>query len=176
MGISKLLRLGLLQLCKFITSYANLRLGWSLNQSYSPCRNLSNGMSHATCMQGNWVDSWLSMVGNQTVNLTPNLSFGHNLCCKCPNGSCEPILDICASIVFQWYKRIFKAMGFSLCNRFLKFWKSIGTPTPNMGVQLGSVRVHSHILPHSRVSLLARTLVNPCLGHKSKAKVATNIL
>jgi hypothetical protein len=27
-------------------------------------------------------------------NLTPDPSYGHNLCFKCPNGSCEPILNI----------------------------------------------------------------------------------
>jgi hypothetical protein len=31
-------------------------------------------------------------VESQIANLTPDLSFGHNLCFKCPNGSCEPIL------------------------------------------------------------------------------------
>ncbi len=65
-----------------------------LKQSCSPCQELSNHMSHATCMQGNRVDFRLLVVGNQTANLTLSLSFGHNLCFKCPNGSCEPILDI----------------------------------------------------------------------------------
>jgi hypothetical protein len=43
-------------------------------------------MSHVTCTQGNWVESQLLVVGSQTVNLTPDLSFGHNLCFRCPNG------------------------------------------------------------------------------------------
>jgi hypothetical protein len=41
------------------------------------------------------------MVGSQTANLTPGLSFGHNLCFKCPNESCEPILNIYVLISFQ---------------------------------------------------------------------------
>jgi hypothetical protein len=45
------------------------------------------------------VESWIT-------NLTQDVSFGHNLCFRCPNGSCEPILDIYISIVFQWYKDI----------------------------------------------------------------------
>jgi hypothetical protein len=69
-----------------------------LNQSYSPCQELSKDMLHATCMQGNWVDSWLLVVRSQIANLTPGFSFGHNLCFKCPNGSCEPISDIYVSI------------------------------------------------------------------------------
>jgi len=62
--------------------------------SYSPCQDLSNGMSYAICMQGNRVDFRLLMVRSQTANLIPDLSFGHNLCFRCPNGSCEPISDI----------------------------------------------------------------------------------
>jgi hypothetical protein len=120
-----------------ITYCANLQLKWGLNQSYSPRRELSNGVSHATCTQGNWVDSQLSVVGSQIANSTHDLSFDHNLCCKCPNGSCKPILDIYASIGFQWYKELLKAKGFDLCNHFLKFRESTGTPTPNMGVHLG---------------------------------------
>jgi hypothetical protein len=64
-------------------------------------------------------------------------------------------------------------MGFDLCNCFMKIWESTETPTPNMRVQLGSVNVHSHTLPHSRVSFLARALANPCLSREPKAKVAT---
>jgi hypothetical protein len=69
-----------------------LRLG--LKENCNPCQELSNNMWHATCTQGNRVDSQLSVFGSQTANLALNLSFGHNLCFKCPNDSCEPILDI----------------------------------------------------------------------------------
>jgi hypothetical protein len=63
---------------KFITSYA--------------CeRKLSNDMWHATYMQVNRGDSQLLVVGSQINNLTPDPSFGHNLCFKYPNGSCKPI-------------------------------------------------------------------------------------
>jgi hypothetical protein len=137
MGVSKLPRLGVPQLCGIITSCVDLRSGRGLNRSCSPCQELFNDMSHATCTQGDWVDSWLPVVGNQIANLIPGLSFGHNLCCKCPNGSCELILDIYTSVTFQWYKELFKERGFDLCNRSLKFWESTGTPTPKMGVHLG---------------------------------------
>jgi len=39
-------------------------------------------------------DSWLLMVESQINILNPNPSFGHNLCFKYSNGSCEPILNI----------------------------------------------------------------------------------
>jgi hypothetical protein len=106
-------------------------------QSCSPHRKLSNIMSHATCTQGNWGDSWLLVVGSQIANLTLDLSFGHNLCFRCPNGSCEPILDIYVSINFQWYEDFFKPLGFDPCNHSLHIRESTETPTPNMGVHLG---------------------------------------
>jgi hypothetical protein len=43
-------------------------------------------------------------------------------------------LNMYASIVFQWYKELFKAMNFDPCNRALKTRESIGTPALNMGV------------------------------------------
>jgi hypothetical protein len=94
MGIPKFPKLGLLWLWGPIILCADLWLRWGLEQSCSPHRELSNSMSHATCTQGNQINSWLLVVGSQIINLTPSLSFGHNLCFKCPNGSCEPILDI----------------------------------------------------------------------------------
>jgi hypothetical protein len=94
MGIRKFLSLGFLWLWGPITFSADLRLRWCLKKSCSPRWELSNGMWHVTWKQGNWVDSRLLVVGSQIANLTPNLSFDHNLCFRYPNGSCEPILDI----------------------------------------------------------------------------------
>jgi hypothetical protein len=94
-------------------------------------------MSHATCTQGNRVNSWLLVFWSQTANLTPGLYFGHNLCFRCSNGSCKPILNIYVSIAFQWYKELFNPMGFDLCNCPLKIRESMKTPTPKMGVHLG---------------------------------------
>jgi hypothetical protein len=51
-------------------------------------------MLHVTYTQGNQGDSRILVVKSQIDNLTPDFSFGHNLCFKYPNGSCEPILDI----------------------------------------------------------------------------------
>jgi hypothetical protein len=77
-----------------ITLRADLRLKLGLKENYSPHRELFNGMSHATCMQENQVDSQLLVVGSQIANMIFDLYFDHNLCFKCLNGSCEPILDI----------------------------------------------------------------------------------
>jgi hypothetical protein len=86
MGVSKLPKLGFPRLCGAITLCADLRSGWGLKKSCSPCWEISTSVSHATCTQGNWVDSRLLVVGSQITNLTLGLSFGHNLCFKCPNG------------------------------------------------------------------------------------------
>jgi hypothetical protein len=169
----KLPTLGLPQLCGVITLCADLRSGWGMKKRCSPRWELSNGVLHATCMQGNRVDSWLLMVGSQTATLTPALSFGHNLCFKCPNGSCKPILDIYVSIAFQWYKKIFNAMDFDPYNHSLKISKVHRDSNSQNGSSLGSVSVHSHTLPHSWASLLAHALASPCLGHEPKARVAT---
>jgi hypothetical protein len=120
-----------------ITLCAGLQLRCSLKQSCSPCQELLNGMWQGTFTQGNWGNSWLLVVRSQIGNLTPDLSFGHNLCLKCPNGSCKPILDIYVWRDFQWYKELFNSRSFDPWSCSLKIQKSIGTPTPKMGVHLG---------------------------------------
>jgi hypothetical protein len=179
-GVLESLRLGLLRLWGAITLRADLGLRWSLKQSCSLRRELSNDMSHIICTHENRVDSRLLVVGSQTANLTPNPSFGHNLCFRCPNGQCKPILDIYVSRAFHWYKDFLKPLSFDPCNRPLKIRKSTETPNPQSGTPLGCEGSFSHTFSHSReyvvqlpASLLACNLVNPCLGHEPKARVAT---
>jgi hypothetical protein len=125
-GVPQLPKLGLPRLWGPITLCANLRLKWGLKQKCSPRRDLSNGMSHDTCTQGNRVDSRLLMVRNQIANLTLGLSFGHNLCFRCPNGWCEPILDIYVSIAFQWYKKLLESLGLTLAITLWTFGSPLG--------------------------------------------------
>ncbi len=99
-GVPKFSQLRLPWLWGCIISRVDLWLQWGLNQSCNPHWDLSNGMSHATCTRGNRLNSWLLVVGNQTANLTSTLSFDHNLCFRCPNASCKPILNIYVSISF----------------------------------------------------------------------------
>ncbi len=119
-GVPKLSRFGLPRLWTLITPCPKLGSGRGLNQSCSSPRKLSNSVSHFTCTHRNRVDSWLLVVGNQIANLTPDPSFDHNLCCICPNGSCEAILDMYTSRPFQWYKEH--------CNRALSFRESRKIP------------------------------------------------
>jgi hypothetical protein len=99
-------------------------------------------MLHAICTHGNWVDSRFLVVGSQIANLTLDPSFGHNLCFKCPNGRCKPILDIYVPRSFQWYKKLFKPFIFYPCNCPLKIQESTRTPTPKVELPWG-VKVHS---------------------------------
>jgi hypothetical protein len=88
--------------------------------SFKIRRNLSNGVSHSTYMHQSWVNSQLFVVGSQIVELIPDLSFCHNLCCRCPNGSCRPIFEIYTLIAFQ---RV-NARCFDPCHQTLKFRES----------------------------------------------------
>jgi hypothetical protein len=123
-GVPKLSRFGLLGLWASITSCSDLGLGWVLKKSCSSLWELSNAMSHSSCKRQIRVDSWLLVVGSQTINLTPGPSFARNLNYKCPNGSCEAILDIYTSRPFQWYKENPNARCFDPWNWALSFRKS----------------------------------------------------
>jgi hypothetical protein len=183
LGTPKFAQLGLLQLWDPITSHTNLWMGWGLKQYYSPCWDLSNGMSHTTCTLRKWGDSWLLMVGSQTANLTLGLSFDHNLCFRCPNGWCKPISSIYVSISLQWFKEILELMGFDSCNRTQKIRESIWDSNSQNGSSLVSMRVHALTLfcTHgstrcdSRASFLACNLTNLCFGCEPKARVMTNL-
>jgi hypothetical protein len=94
LGVPKFSKWELLWLWKPITFSANLRLKWGLRKSSSPCRKLSKNMWHNTYTKVKQGDFWLLVVRSQISNLIFGSSFGHNLCFKYSNGSCEPILDI----------------------------------------------------------------------------------
>jgi hypothetical protein len=94
-------------------------------------------MWHVVCNQVNRVDSRLFLVGSQIGNLTPDPSFGYNLCFRCPNEQCKLILDIYGPRAFQWYKEHHKPLNFDPSNWSLKFQESTGTPSPKVGVALG---------------------------------------
>ncbi len=93
-GVPKSRQPGLPRLWGAITFRVDFGLRWGLKKSCSLRRELSNGMLQAICTHGNQVDSWLLVVGSQTANLPIGPSFRHNLCFRCPNGRCKPILDI----------------------------------------------------------------------------------
>jgi hypothetical protein len=130
-------KLGLPQLWRPLTSFVDLRSRWGLKQSCSPRQHLLHNMWQTTCTQINRSNSWFLVVKSQIGSLTPNPSFGHNLCFKYANESCKPILNIYIPRSFQWYKEIFNPMNFSPCNYPLKIIKSIRTPIPKVKVHLG---------------------------------------
>jgi hypothetical protein len=131
-GVPKFSRPRLSQLWGPITLRVNLQLRWVLKKSYRPHWELSKNMLHGTWTQGNQGDSWLLVVRNQIANLTPDPSFGPNLCFKCPNGSWELILDIYILRSFQWYKKLLNPLSFDPCNWSMKIWESTQTPIPQV--------------------------------------------
>ncbi len=128
-GVPKLFQFGLPGLWELITPDSNLWLGWGLKHNCTSPQELSNSGSHSTCTYRNQVDSWLLVVGNQIGSLTPGPSFNHNLYYKCPNGSCETMLDIYTSRTFQGYKEHLNARCFDHCNQALNFWEFRRTPS-----------------------------------------------
>jgi hypothetical protein len=136
-GVPELRQLGLPWLWSPITLWANLRLRCGLKKSCSSRQELSNDMSHIIWSQVNRVDSRRFLVGSQTGSLTLSPSFSHDLCFRCPNEKCKPILDIYVPRSFQWYIERQKPLSFDPCNRPLKFWKSTGTPSSKVGIALG---------------------------------------
>jgi len=139
--------MGLSQLWGLITLRGDLRLRWGLRKIRNPRQELSKGMWHATWTQGNRVNSRLLVVGSQITNLIPDPSSGYNLCVKCPNGSCKPILNIYIPRDFQWYKEPLNLKGFDPYNCSLKIRESTGTLTPKVGTHLGVWRfIPSHSL------------------------------
>jgi len=152
-GVSKSPRLGLPWLWGAITFRVDLGLRWGLKKRCSLRWELSNGMSHVIYTYGNRVDSRLLVVESQTANLTPDPSFDHNLCFRCPNGRCEPILDIYVLRVSHLYKELLKPLSFYLYNRPLNIQESTGTLTPKVELPWG-VRVHSFTHFHTPGSML----------------------
>ncbi len=128
-GVPKLSRFGLPGLWAFIISHSDLQLGQGLKWAYSSPWELFNSVSHFTYTHRDRVDSWLFVAGSQIASLTPGPSFDHNLCCRCPNGSCKAISDIYTSRPFQRYKKYLKETCFDLWNRALKSRESRRTPS-----------------------------------------------
>jgi hypothetical protein len=92
---------GLPGLRDIIASRPDLRSGRGLNQTCSPLQELFNAASHSPSARREQVDSRLLVVGSRIANLTPVLSFAHNLGCRCPNDQFEAISDIYTSRPFQ---------------------------------------------------------------------------
>jgi hypothetical protein len=131
-GVPKLSRFGLLGLWAIITSRPNLRSRRGLKQSCRSPRELSNAMLHSSIAHPDRVDSQLFVLGSQTASLTPDPSFAHNWGCRCPNDSCEAILDIYTSRPFQLYQEHSNSRCFDPCNQALNFWESQRTPSPQL--------------------------------------------
>jgi hypothetical protein len=122
-------RVGIRGLWTNITSRPDFWSRRGLNQSCSSPRELSNVVLHFVRGRREEVDSQLLVVGSQIVSLTHGPSFAHYLGCRCPNGSCEAILDMYTSRPFQWHQERSNVRRFGPCIRTLSFWESRRTIT-----------------------------------------------
>ncbi len=120
---------------------SDLWLRWGLKQTCSFLQDFFKNVSHLTCTHQGRVDSWLFVVESQIASLTPDPSFCHNLCCRCPNGPCKPIFDIYTLLGFQQYKEHPNARCFDSCNQTLKFRESRRIPKS----QFWECEFHPHI-------------------------------
>jgi len=93
-GVPKSRQMGLPGLWSPITLRADLGSRCGLKKSCSSRRELCNAVLHSRIGHREEVDSRLFVIGSQTGSSTPDPSFGHNLCFRCPNEPSEPILDM----------------------------------------------------------------------------------
>jgi hypothetical protein len=135
-------------------------------------------MLHATCTHKIGGISRFLVVRSHIANLTPDLSFGHNLRFKKSNGSCKLIFRIYVQRYFQLYKKFSKLMSFGPYIRPLKIQKFVGTPIPKMGVHLGVwgfIPSHFFALLGAWNVILGLSLgspfANPCIGRELKASL-----
>jgi len=128
--------------------------------------------------------SWLLVVESQTTNLTLGPSFGHNLCFRCSNGSCEPILDIYILRALQWYKELLKPFLFDPVIALWIFKTPPGLHLPKWELPWECEGSFPHTFLHSREHAvwLPSFRLSPqpckpfCLGREPKVKVATYFL
>jgi hypothetical protein len=123
------------------------------------------------------------MIKNQTDTFISDLSFGHNLCYKYSNGSCEPILDIYVLRTFQWYKEVFNLMGLTFQIVIWRFRNPSGFQFPKWKSTWECVGSFLHTFPHSwecdcdsLLALSTHTFPCPCFGREPKAKVVTHVI
>ncbi len=100
-GVPKSRQMGLPRLWSPITLRPDLGSQCGLKQSCSSRQELFNAMLHSRIGHREEVDYRPFVVGSQIGSSTPGPSFGHNLCFRCLNEQCEPILDIYAPRAFQ---------------------------------------------------------------------------
>jgi len=181
MVVSKFPKLGLLWLWGPITLCAELQLKWGLKQSWnSSSRTFQRYVArHLHTKKSGRFPTFSDR--SQIVNLISGLSFGHNLCLKCSNGSCKSIFY---TFTFQELSNYIRNSSIQWVLTPVSLFKNLEVhwdSNSQNGSSLGSVRVHSLTLSYipgsmrcdSWASLLAYALASPCLGLEPKAKVET---
>jgi len=131
-------------LWELVTPDCQVRSRRGFNQNCSPCPDLSNDVLHSPFGGREEVDSRLSVVGSQTVSLTPGPSFAHNLGDRCPNGQCEAIFDIYALRPFPMTSRTPQCEVFWT---LLSSFEHSGVSEDSKSSLFRSVGLHPHTWP-----------------------------
>jgi hypothetical protein len=137
-------------------------------------------MWHATCKQGNCVDSRLLVVRSQTANLIPGFLLTITCVSDVQMGHANPF----QTSKFQELFNDIKTVSIQWVLTPVMLSKNLGVHSDSnsqSGNSLGSVRVHSltffcilrAMKCDSQASFLARTLTSPYLGREPKVRVAT---
>jgi len=69
---------------------------------------------------------------------------------KCPNGSCEPILNSCILRVYQWYKKLFDPIGLAPAITLWRFESPSELQLPRWELTWECGGSFPHTLPHSQ--------------------------
>jgi len=166
-----------------ITLFEYLRLIWNLKQSCSPHWELFNGMSYATCMQGNRGDSWLlwsgvklaiwlmalllTMTCVSCVQMNHTIPFQTSTFQELFNDIREALIQwVLAPVIVLWRFRSPSKLQFP---KWELTWECEGSFPHTL---LLSWEHEMWLLG----SFLARTFPNLYLGHEPKARVVTKSL
>jgi hypothetical protein len=175
MGVPKFPNLGLPQLWGPIILCSNLWSRWNLKQSCSPLQQLSNDMLHVTFTQGNRADFrllvaiWL-LAFLLAITCVSSVQMGHARSFQ--TSKFQELFNDIRNVSIQWVLTLEIALW--------KFESPLGLQLPKWEFTWECEGSFSHTLLHSQKhemwllsSVLARTFVNPCLGHEPKVRVAT---
>jgi hypothetical protein len=119
--------------------------------SYSPWKDLSNGVLHASIGDHLIPNLKEFVIESLILNyLTFSLSFERNSCKSSLNEQCEGTLGIYTSRPFQWYYKGLIWCFFSFLNKALNIQDSHTSTTPKMGMHLRVIGLHPLHSPHLR--------------------------
>jgi hypothetical protein len=127
------------KLWTFISSSNQTYLEYAREIFYSPQKDLSNDVLHASIKDHLTPILRGFIIGSQIHNLTSKLSFDHNSCISGLNEQCEGILGIYTLRNFQWYHEGPIWWLFIFSTKALNIWNFRMSATPKVEMHLGVI-------------------------------------